>query len=453
MAITYLVRPTNPTLIPGSGSNDSVSPSGSGRTAIARVNVVPFDTYTAARKVGVVAFHIHGIDRVTAQANGGDIQTVYSMALNSTSATIEYYFTLATKATDGVVNVQFVIYPTSGATRILTLQLYSNANATAPTNVKYVATDGNDTTGDGTNGTPYATIMKAANALQVTNGTGNADGGTIYLKTGSHVLGTYSFGLLTTTVDRWLTIRPAPGLTKANVTITGTASSDGIRTKLVRFYDVKVTGQLTSTSGQGYLLWTDNVLVDLGDRNVRQTWHGGFTSGYATDSTVTNSQNGFSGMELVRGCTVLTIGEIAYQTAGLVVNCTAEDIDGTGGPVSPNEFHPDVYQFFGNSGNVILYGVSATVGIKAQGFFCGDNITLENAAIVDCTITNTVSGVGRTFSFGGPTTHLYVLDSAFVGPNCTWAVAPDANFVGTDVVVENSTFNDALEAAAGVTVR
>jgi hypothetical protein len=444
---TLHIRPdpgSGQTLTPGATTNDEAEASGNGEDAIARWDFVPHQTYTAAIKVGVVAFHESGIQKVSFQANGGTVVEVSTPSLNSTSGVVEHWVSLAPAASDGVVEVQAIAYPVNGITRVLTIELYSNGEDTASELVRYVATDGNDDTGDGTSLTPFATILKAARDIQDEQ-TGNADGGTIYLKAGSYTWGEYSFALFTTTVDRWLTIMPAPGLDKTDVTITGSSSSDGIRTKLVRMYDCTITGRLLTPDAQGHKYWFDNCGFTGANRTANLI-PSGFDEGYWTDCTMTILRNGPSG-QLVRDITLSEVGEIAFQQCGLLVNSSVEDIAIPEG----EDYHPDVYQFFGNTGNVIIYGLTADTDIDAQGLFAGNNIDLTDCAIVDVTVVN--GGVWRTFSFGGPTRNLYVKDSSFTGPLCTWVVAPEQNFIGTAVVVENSTFDEALESASGVTVR
>ena len=450
--ITYLVRPTASMLTPGTGSNDAHTPTqigsstGADENAIARSDVVDYQTYTTTLNVGVVAFHINGINYVEFQADGGSKVRSSTMALNSTTGVVEYFVTLAAKASDGVCNVRAVVVPIAGVTRAVDIVLYSNANTTSPNNVTYVATDGNDTTGNGTNGTPYATIMKAANALQAANGTGNADGGTIYLKTGSHVLGTYSFGLLTTTVNRWMTIRPAPGLTKADVTITGSGSSDGLRTRLVCIRDCAITGQLTSHGGTEDYLWLDDCRLTGAGRTTNSTWLStGWSGSYWTNCEASDLRDGIVGATIARDCDVHDIGSDAYSGSGLVVNCTVSDIDASG-----TEFHADVVQYFPSASNAIVYGLVATVGIAAQGLFAANNIPVQDVAFVDCEVT--IDATMYAFQFGGATRHLFVKDCVIGGGlGAIWRT--DFAFVATNVVLENTTFSGGPSAVAGVTVR
>lgn len=426
---------------------------GYSENAIARPDFVPYQTLITTFQIGICAFHIESIDYVSLSIDSGPFVRAATRTTNSDTGTVCHNFSIdPSLMPDGLHEARAIAYPVSGVPRVISEIFFNtNYNGTLTSTEKYVATNGNDTTGDGSIATPYATILRAAKAIQTAQGS-NADGGIIYLKAGSHVLGAYSFGLLTTTTNRWLTIMPAPGLTKANVTISGSTDSDGIRTKLVRLYDVKVTGTLNTTSGQSHRLWVENCLIDTGDRTVRLSWNSGFGYLYGTDSTAQNTQGGFTG-ELIRGCTVDTIGELAFQQCGLTVNCTVANIDATGSDEG-NPFHPDVYQNYPGSDNVILYGLTATTGINAQGIFAGDNIPVRDMAIVNVSIDNHAyaGGIWRCFSFAGACRHLLVKNSTFVGGQILFDNT-QGNMTCSNVVLENTSFTPSLSPVDGVTVR
>lgn len=444
-------------LIPGSGfAGPTAQPAAVGTPdmpgfdakAIARWDVVPYQTFTGEFNVGVVAFHMNGIDRVDFSVNGGPWTPVYEMQLNPQTNVWEYTAQLdASDFPDGPIEVRAIAWPQgAGEPRVLggdldgaaaergehSILLSANASGSLTQLVRFVSPTGSDSTGNGSSAAPFASIMKAARSIQDAGGTGNADGGTIYLQAGDYPLGPYSYGYFTTTANRWLTITPAPGVAKEDVRITGSSTFDGIRTKLVRLHNVTITGTITSTPLQNYYLWTDSCDIIGPGRRVRGDWANGWSGSYHTNSTATAVMNGFAG-DLVRGCSVDGIGQIAYQYSGLVVNSTASDIDATG-----TDFHPDVYQFFGNAGNVILYELTATSGINSQGIFGGDNINTTDIAIVNVMVDNTPSGFMRCFSFAGPASHLFVSGSSFVGA-AYWAT--EMNFTARNVLVTDTSFS------------
>src|SRR3569832_656361 len=57
---------------------------------IARWDEVPYQTFTGTLPVGVVAFHIGGVDRVVFSVNGGPSATVRAMTRNTITDVWEY---------------------------------------------------------------------------------------------------------------------------------------------------------------------------------------------------------------------------------------------------------------------------------------------------------------------------------------------------------------------------
>jgi hypothetical protein len=86
--------------------------------AIARWDVVPYQTFTSDFNVGVVAFHMNGIDRVDFSCNGGPWVTVREMQLNPQTNVWEYTARLraADFAADGPAEVRAIAYPVTGGT-------------------------------------------------------------------------------------------------------------------------------------------------------------------------------------------------------------------------------------------------------------------------------------------------------------------------------------------------
>lgn len=444
----YVLRPgdgwTGPTEQPPA-VGDPAAP-GYDAKAIARWDVVPYQTFDGLFHVGVVAFHINGIDRVDFSVNGGRWTAVKEMTRNPQTDVYEYTATLnASDYPDGPLEVRAIAWPTRGVPRVLdVLPLNANANGTLPSVARYVSPTGSDTTGDGSEAKPFATIMKAARAIQTANGTGNADGGTIYLTAGDYPLGPYSFGNLTSTANRWLTITPAPGVAKADVRIVGSSTTDGLRTKLVRLSNLSVTGSLQNHAGTGGQLWLDACELTGPGRAVNFSWLSGWTAAYWIDTAVSHSRDGIDGAALARNCYVHNIGSDAFSNSGMVINSTAANID-----MSGTEFHPDVYQVYPSGSNRILYGVTATQNIGGQGVFAGNSVSLTDSAFVDVVINNTPT-IMYAFQFGGPTSHLYIRNSAFAGSlGAYWM----PNFTASNVVIEATNFSGGPGPRAGVTFR
>lgn len=413
---------------------------GEDATAIARWDVVPYQTLTTTTNVGVVAFHVNGIQRVDFSANGGNWVSVKKPKLNPQTGVVEYWAAInPAKYPDGTVEVRAIAYPNVGVPRVLdSLFLNTNAKGTLPSAERYVATSGSDETGDGTIAKPYRTILRAARSIQDQQVT-NADGGIINLLPGDYDYGRDAWWLDTRTQNRYLTIRPAPGVERSEVRLVAPGGGAGLNTKLVCVQNLTIAPSnggtvLIANYNAEDCLWIDNCdLIGIG-RATGSNWQAGWTDSFVTSCTVTNHRDGIQGATLVRDTLVDSIGSDAFSNSLCVINCTARNVDHRG-----TSLHPDVYQFYGADHNVILYGLNATENIYGQGLFAGANIGLRDIAFVNCNLNNSAANmIGRVFQFGGPTQHMYVLNCDFIGP-ATWMT--DAGFSATDVVLESSSFN------------
>mgnify|MGYP003865870939 CR=1 FL=1 len=379
---------SGPTTEPGPVGNPASS--GYGAKVIAHWNTVPFQTFYDEMNIGVVAFHMNGIDRVEFAVNGGAWTAVDTKTENPETSTVEYWVKIkASQLTDGRVEIRAIAYPSIGQPRLLeSLFLNANKNLTLPDNVRYVSMGGNDVTGNGTSTAPYLTIMKAVNSLQVANGGANADGGSVYLESGNYTFGTHIQALNTTTVNRWITVRPRPGLSKATVLLTAKAA-DGLNTKLVHLEDLTIKVELESNIALTDYLWIENCKVKgNGPDTVPDDMGDGFVSGssgwsefYITDSIVTATKNGLPA-KIVRNVAMDHLGSDAFSGARLVVNSSVDDID-----AGDTIFNPNFIRFDLSSGDVenrIYYGVSG-LNVTAPGFVVvGDGVkSLNNVAFVN----------------------------------------------------------------------
>lgn len=459
---TFTVKPL---LEPGSGFTEATpqpepigAPGAPGidAKAIARWDVVPYQTFDHYFEIGVVAFHINDIDRVEFSVEGGPWTAVREMTLNPRTNVVEYWVGLnAQDFEDGPIEVRAVAYPKVGIPRVLgsamtapesidkgehALLLNTNANGTLPEIEMYVSNSGNDATGDGSEGAPFLTIMKAARAIQDASPAGNADGGTIYLAAGEYRIGTYSFALLTITVNRWITIQPAPGVIKENVRIVG-AEPSGLRTKLVHLRSLMIT---PNSAEDQIIILSNGPLEDYyyvegcnfvgPGASIDSVWVSGMSASYFTNCQVSLCRDSPKG-DIFRDVHISDIGSDAFSgKTGLIANCTVGSIFSSG-----TQFHADVLQYFDYTTieNRIVYQVTARTGV-GQGFFAGDNISIKDIAFVDCDINNQLEpNDARVFQFGGPTEHLLVRDSIFNGP-ANWRT--DMHFTAHNVVVEDTEF-------------
>lgn len=96
------------------------SGAGADAKAIARWDVVPYQTFDDLFEIGVVAFHINGIDRVEFSLDGGPWTAVKEMTLNPRTNVVEYWVALdAARSPDGPVEVRAIAYPKKGVPRVL----------------------------------------------------------------------------------------------------------------------------------------------------------------------------------------------------------------------------------------------------------------------------------------------------------------------------------------------
>jgi len=142
--------------------------------AIARWDVVPFQTIDGPFDIGVVAFHINGIDRVEFSLNGGPWSAVSEPSRNERTAVWEFTTTVdARTLTDGLYEIRARVYPRgAGVPRVLggpitdesvdngehSLLLSANANQTLPTPTRYVSGFGSDASGVGSRTNPFRSV-------------------------------------------------------------------------------------------------------------------------------------------------------------------------------------------------------------------------------------------------------------------------------------------------------
>lgn len=443
---------SRPVLVAGTGfTGPTVNPPAIGvgqfsdARAIARWNVIdgqPIETKTA---VGLLAFHAGGINRVEFSLNGGPWASVRLPSLNAQTNTPEYWVWLdPTNLPDGPVELRAVAYPNIGLPRVLDpLSVVANAGKTIGQKAVYLSTTGDDTLADGSRQKPYASLTKAFASLQTNGGTCDAD--IVYLAAGTY---DFSQGLTTTasinaiTRRTYVTLTPAPGVTRDQVTITAWPGG-GINTQYLRLSNLTVgPNQVRGNFRPEQRLWIDNCEVfgagqDVGPGNPA----GGFTYFFVNDSIVRDVCNGFGSRAMIlRNTTFSGIGSDSMQGVKMAINVTVKNVD----RLTKTAFHPDVVQWHEkNTENRIVYGLTAVENIVSMGIGSGESCT--DIAIVNTKVINK-PGAGTVFSFGGPVNHLYVLNSNFVGP-CLWRI--DRGFVPHNITLEDSKFLSGTRA--GVT--
>ena len=465
------------TITPGRGFSAAESPLpavgvagmfGYDAKAIARWNVVPFQAFSDDFNVGLVAFHVNGIDRVEFSANGGPWLEVRNPQLNPQTNVREYTARLRSQdfAPSASVEIRAREIPSvAGIPRVLagefrretanlgehSLMLTANP---PPTISRYVSLTGSDTAGDGSRARPYQSIGRAAYSIQQAQGR-NADGGTIYLEAGDHTYGTYSWGMDTSTENRWLTITRASGLSRDQVRLvrTGISSSGhqvGIYTKLVRLQGLTVAYLnasdpilLTGGADLDDYIWFDNVRAEGPGRYTYHNWSGGWSGAFITGSQFRNAIDGPVGL-LVRDTEAFEMGQDGFSGSQLVVNSRAWSL------VQIYPFHSDMFQIYSDATtrNIIIYGTIFAGDNNGQGLFIAPNSgSVDGIAVVDSVFDNqslmndpdgSTGAYGYCFQAAAQMNHVYIRNTTFVGA-AAWRTDSPV-YRAANVVIENSRF-------------
>ncbi|MGE4108184.1 MAG: hypothetical protein AB7F66_13295 [Bacteriovoracia bacterium] len=424
---------------------------------IARWDTVSYrDVGPAPGLIGVVAFHVNGIDRVEFSADSGPVATVRKSALNPESGVVEYFVRLdpTRYSTNRLSELRAVAYPKgAGIPRVLggiksrsypvrdivsepevgSSFVYVN-RGDAPRPVAYVSPNGTPG-GDGTRARPFREIFSALQAIKSNNG-GRLDGGTVYLEKGDYLFND-PISYANETRDRYLTISAAPGVPHSDVRIVG-GSTWGLSAQKIRLQRLKVTtgGAINTNIDNGHL-WIEDVEFAGTDptHSAGLGWHGGFGFVYVINSIYHDSVDGPKGSELVRGVVAFNLGQQPFSLSGAVINSHAWGID-----ARDSTLHPDVYMTGTNVDqyNIILYGLTTPPMSGTLGLLCGQaGYVLEGMAVIDSVIH------GSNSQFIGTTRHLYMKNSIIgTGPLLfrDYRGDPQFAFTAENVVFENTRF-------------
>jgi hypothetical protein len=418
------------------------------KPVIARWDCVPYQTTAGTLRLGVVAFHIEDIDRVEFAVDGGPWVEVAEPSINSDSGVVEYHTPItASRFSDGPHELRAIAYPVNGVPRVLSGMFFNaNSGETLPGEVRYASAAGNDSNDGLTSGTPKLRIAAAARSIYDAQ-SNTADGGTVYLLAGEYEIDGPTGGELIENTDAWLTITPAPGVTRAEVTITSVSDS-GMYVKLARFHNLRITGQMTSGGALTDYCWLDGCLMDgqrvtdLNDGTGVVGPTDSFTGRYATDCEYIDVLIGPQGFDLVRGVSVDASAGDVFSNSLCVVDCTVTDFYSGGSYMGGDVAHADIFQGNAEQQNVILYGITATD--VRSGYNINSGLTFETGcdgmAVVNF---NADSGGGNAIYFIKDFTNLLIKDSTFVG-----GAYPGDPTAIDDVVFENVSIGGAVATAA-----
>jgi hypothetical protein len=412
---------TIPTLVGGEGfTGPTPQPevvgtgAGADAKAIARWDVVPYQTVATKIPVGVVAFHIAGIDSVDFSVNGGPWSRVTEMTQNPLTLVWEYsaWVDPAT-LTDGLVEVRAVVNPKKGLARVLagpydegpaakgrgehSLFLNANAQGTLPSKSMWVdAAAGDDATADGTPEHAFKNLYRAYEVASADKA--DVGGLTIYLKPGDYVWPASWNGFKENA--QYVTVAGAPGQprTAARITFSDPNHNRGFDARRVCIRNLTVYSTLLGNETKGGMIWTDGCEFEgkgLGDYPwfaPDPVWGLGI---WMTRPVIHNMGNATAEYRFMRDYEIYDIGEDAIRDlSGFAINGSIHDMR-YGKP----EVHSDVIQFFDGFGangqfeNVAIYGLKTRriggPGQGVQGLFIRNYIAVpahRDLAFVNCDI-------------------------------------------------------------------
>lgn len=337
-------------IVPGSGwsgATDQPAQIGSfTQKAIARWDVVPYQSFSSDFNVGLVAYSSTDISRIDFAVKGGAWKTVTATAANPQTANssgvgcstdaagkgvyssgiVEYWGTLhATDfGTNEMVEVRAIAYPTSGVPRVVD-SLYLVANPTAGRDIYVDSVSGNDNTGTGTSGSPFQTIKKAYDAFTANNA--GLSNGNIYLKAGTYSLDDCS-GLDSSSQNTYLTIQPATGVSRDSVVISPSVTySENFVVKKVRWKNVTFSVSSESlavmfyASNSAYHLWIDGCTLTGPSSETAYVFFEITSPGsiYVTDTTLTDTSDGIGQARLIRNVSIDRIGSDVLRGENMLV--------------------------------------------------------------------------------------------------------------------------------------
>lgn len=426
----------NPLLEPGAGFTEptpqpdpigDASAFAADAKAIARWDVVPYQTFEGYFEIGVVAFHINDIDRVEFSVDNGPWLAVREMTLNPRTGVVEYWVGLdARDFEDGPLEVRAVAFPVIGIPRVLGGE-YDLMRSYR-----------------GTQWTGEHSLELNTNANQsLTNQV-------VELAAGRYTWGEppVYFGSQPDQ-ERWLIYRPAPGVDASEVIIDHGVERfprerDYKRIKLENLQIDGSSGQMTWFSDIDDMLWFDGVRIIGPGRWVQPDDTGAAFAGHQwwTDCHVSDARFG-QATQFVRNCKFERIGEDVIAYGYLVVNV---DVSAVG--AGPTLWHSGVIANPIVHDNRIYYNMVSR-DIDESIVFAFRNGTYDywenfDIAVIDC--DSEMNNQPQTWSCGADTRNLYVRNSRFVGGEFIWRLEDSVpeywKFKAHNVVLEDVNIKD-----------
>ena len=413
------------------------------RVPIARWNVVPFQRFEGPVNVGVVAFHVNGIDRVEFSADGGPWVEARGMSLNPRTGVKEFWGVLDPSGASESVELRALIWPRDSGTPLLLQSSDGNAMdsygmssmffSSSEQEVRsiWVSQAGSDNA-PGNREMPLATISAAVNRLKALGGISS---GRIVIDSPGVFEAPTNVGVHS--MDGWLTITAADGIDSNSILIVPFGyKTSGERRPIrpsiakLRWHGVSFDFNTTSVyytedpsewRPEVYLWFDDCRWYDALGWEVRrpgQSYNvrsGGDRGLYMTNCHVRDLLYGPCGFSLIRDSLIERISGDSLSNVQCVLNTEVRNQH----LVIP-DFHCDVLQYWGDTRNILVYGLDAIdlLGIQNM-LFDRVNSSFENIAIVDAVFQNVDSPLAVKTQFNSRCenfllSHVTILDQVVV---------------------------------------
>lgn len=432
------------------------------KMAIAHFDVVPYQVVEQPFALGVVAFHISGINHVRFMMSDGVVeheQVVHQRSINKRTKVNEYWVSFdPAEFRDGLITITAHVVPNSTADETRTLQtwLWANSGTSYRTDRPVYVSINGQPEGIGTKEKPFATINQALIRF-----IGKESGTIVLLDEGVYYLTDVEPRHALTTMKSWLTIKSEDGLDRNKVIITAEKrQSIRLSTNMLCWSSVTIDFKnIRQLYNKNELYWfkdckwysSDGWSTEYPDKAINV-----YEGYYATDCYATDLIYGFVNALLIRNCHIEKISGDALQNSKAVFNVNISGMDGT-----ILTHHSDVYQMFGESDNIILYNVVAVDLNQTQSLFLEPTIsskpgdqtfTLSNMAIVDCTFLNIPVEYNGKNNNGGPPwsqfisrfEHVYIKNLLMPGQRLIMRTDIDHNqkWQGKDILFEDCVFHN-----------
>lgn len=436
--------------------------------AICRWTTVPFIEIKEKTNIGLVAFHMNGIDRVEFSVNGSTWTAVTQPSLNTQNNVKEYFIEVdPTLYPDGQIEIRAIAYPKIGIPRVLqgsientveepykvpngnhSMFVTCNAKSSLKNDVLFASPDGSDITGDGTEVNPYQTIQGALSKLSAAKG--DCDGATLYLKAGDYAYAGPKFPSKIVTKNRYVTVTTAPGVARDDVRIVS-SELGGLGTRLICMRNILFVGEVamrTPTSLKSYA-WIDGCKAYAGNPEIG----GGFVAGAWTTACMTNCEadmvrNCYRGASFILNCKGTRFSDTPIGQDSLVVNTTFDEFIR-----NSNGDHADVFHWFytkpGNRENRIIYGLNVS-RFSLQGWqvnpIRNGGQRLDNVALIDVRISKDISNAAGSWWYMD-TNHLYMNNVSLPDQTLRWKVHgqdEDGKMSLSNVMIRDSHFRSMI---------